>query len=62
MPFRSQAQRAYFHQHLPDLAAEWEKGTPKGLPEHVATPVKRPAYAVQPVTRPTINKPAVRRR
>jgi hypothetical protein len=30
MPFKSQAQRKYFHQNLPHLAKEWEKETPKG--------------------------------
>ena len=37
MPFRSEAQRAYLHKHLPELAARWEDKTPKGtnLPEHV---------------------------
>lgn len=38
MPFKSQAQRRYFHATMPDKAKEWEKETPKGkLPEKVKT-------------------------
>lgn len=29
MPFKSQAQRKYFHAKLPHLAKEWEEHTPK---------------------------------
>src|SRR5579883_2288843 len=38
MPMRSQAQRAYLHIHHPEIAAEFERATPKGkkLPKHVA--------------------------
>ena len=34
---RSKAQRAFLHIHHPEMAARWEKETPKGkkLPEHV---------------------------
>jgi hypothetical protein len=61
MPFRSQAQRAYFHEHLPDLVARWEADTPKGaLPEHVEPKSKR--KGVRPVKRPKVHKPAVSRR
>lgn len=37
MPMVSQAQRAYLHIHHPEIAARWEKHTPKGkkLPKHV---------------------------
>jgi len=37
MPYKSKAQRAYFHARLPELAKEWDKETPKGkkLPERV---------------------------
>ena len=37
MPFVSQAQRSYMHANHPEIAARWEKETPKGkLPEHLA--------------------------
>ena len=37
MPYKSKAQRRYFHAKLPGLAKEWDKETAKGkrLPEHV---------------------------
>lgn len=36
MPMQSQAQRAYLHAKLPELAARWERETRKGkkLPKH----------------------------
>lgn len=36
MPFKSQAQRAYLYSHLPGVAAEFQKKTPKDkkLPKH----------------------------
>lgn len=36
MPFESEAQRRFFHVHMPDLAKRWESETPKDkdLPEH----------------------------
>jgi hypothetical protein len=39
MPFKSQAQRKLMHAKHPEIAARWEKETPKGakLPEHVKT-------------------------
>jgi hypothetical protein len=45
MPFVSEAQRAYFHAHLPALAKEWEAKTRKGvkLPRHVKAKPKRKA-------------------
>jgi hypothetical protein len=30
MPFKSQAQRRYMYKNLPEIAAQWEKETPKG--------------------------------
>ncbi len=38
MPFQSQAQRAWMYANKPEMAAKWEKHTPKGtkLPEHKA--------------------------
>lgn len=30
MPFKSQAQRAWMHANKPEMAAKWEKHTPKG--------------------------------
>lgn len=40
MPIRSQAQRAYLHIHHPEVAAQFEAETPKGikLPKHVRKP------------------------
>jgi hypothetical protein len=38
MPFKSKAQRAYLEIHKPELAKEFEKGTPKKLPKHVKKP------------------------
>lgn len=37
MPFLSKAQRRYMYKNHPDIAARWEKETPKRrrLPEHV---------------------------
>jgi hypothetical protein len=37
MPFKSEAQRRYFHSQLPQLAQKWEEHTPKGkrLPKKV---------------------------
>ncbi len=37
MPFKSQAQRRYMYKNLPEIAAQWEKETPKGtkLPKRV---------------------------
>lgn len=36
MPFKSQAQRAFMYKMHPDIAARWEKETPKKkLPKHV---------------------------
>ncbi len=37
MPFVSQAQRRYMYKNLPEIAAKWEKETPKGanLPKRV---------------------------
>ena len=37
MPFKSEAQRGYFHANMPDLAKKWDKETPKGakLPYHI---------------------------
>ncbi len=37
MPFKSKAQRKYLYAKHPDIAARWEKETPKGkkLPKHV---------------------------
>lgn len=29
MPFRSEAQRRYMYSQLPEMAARWEKETPK---------------------------------
>jgi hypothetical protein len=63
MPMKSQAQRAYLHANKPELAAEFEKATPKGadLPDHVAKAKARKG-AVKPVKRPKVHKPAPRRR
>jgi len=35
MPFKSEAQRRYMYSQIPEIAARWEKETPKGkkLPE-----------------------------
>ena len=42
MPFKSQAQRAWFQKNKPDLVKEWEAATPKGkLPKHVADLAKK---------------------
>jgi hypothetical protein len=38
MPFKSKAQRAYLEINKPELAKEFEKGTPKKLPKHVKKP------------------------
>jgi hypothetical protein len=35
MPFKSKAQRAFLYANKPALAKEFEKGTPKRLPNHV---------------------------
>lgn len=35
MPFKSKAQQRYLYANKPDLAKEFQKGTPKKLPEHV---------------------------
>ena len=47
MPFKSEAQRKYFHKFLPEHAAQWEAETPKGkkLPKRVKkkTTRKKPA-------------------
>lgn len=41
-PFRSEAQRRWMHKNHPEMAAQWEKDTPKDakLPEHVADETK----------------------
>jgi len=38
MPFKSKAQRRYMYKNLPEIAAQWEKETPKGtkLPTRVS--------------------------
>ena len=37
MPFESQAQKGYMYENMPEMAARWQKETPKGkkLPKHV---------------------------
>lgn len=32
MPFKSQSQRQYMYSQKPDMAAKWEKETPKNKP------------------------------
>lgn len=43
MPMKSKAQRRYLHAKEPEVAAEFERATPKGkkLPEHVAKKKKK---------------------
>jgi hypothetical protein len=42
MPFKSQAQKKYLYAKHPDIAARWEKETPKGkLPKHVKKKAKK---------------------
>ena len=43
MPFRSKAQRSYLFAKEPEIAARWQKETPKGkkLPAHVAKPAPK---------------------
>lgn len=38
MPFQSQSQRAWMYANKPEMAARWQKETPKGaeLPDHVS--------------------------
>tara|TARA_R110001592_G_scaffold211857_1_gene463915 strand:+ start:12266 stop:12436 length:171 start_codon:yes stop_codon:yes gene_type:complete len=45
MPFKSQAQRRYMYKNLPEIAARWEKETPKGtnLPVRVGNKIKTPS-------------------
>lgn len=49
MPFKSEAQRRWMHEHDPEMAARWEQETTGKLPEHVEPKVKRPKHAVKPV-------------
>jgi len=36
MPFKSEAQKGYMYIHMPNMARQWQKETPKGkLPEKV---------------------------
>lgn len=44
MPMQSQAQRAYLHIHEPEVAARFERDTPKGkkLPKHAAKKRRMP--------------------
>ncbi len=42
MPLRSKAQRRWMHATHPDMAARWEKETPKGrLPEKAKAAAKK---------------------
>jgi hypothetical protein len=41
MPFKSQAQRAFLEKNKPELAKEFEAGTPKRLPKHVKKKPKK---------------------
>jgi hypothetical protein len=45
MPFKSQAQKRYMYKNLPEIAARWEKETPKGtnLPVRVGNKIKAPS-------------------
>lgn len=46
MPFKSKAQREWMHANHPEMAAQWEKDSPKGktLPEHVREAYKRAGH------------------
>ena len=43
MPYKSAAQRAWFHANKPEMAKEWDRATPAGakLPEHVGDPPQK---------------------
>ena len=48
MPFRSQAQRAYMHKNLPEIAEKWEKETISGtLPKRIHPKEKTPSLLTQ---------------
>ena len=48
MPFRSQAQRAYMHKNLPEIAEKWEKETTSGtLPKRIHPKAKPPSLLTQ---------------
>ncbi len=49
MPFQSEAQRAYMHKNLPEIAARWEKeyDTNKPLPKRKHPKKKTPSILSQ---------------
>lgn len=57
MPLVSQAQRRWMHSQKPEMAARWEKETPKGkkLPARVGKP-KKPGFKLGMVKVPPKKK------
>jgi hypothetical protein len=49
MPFQSQAQRAYMHKNLPEIAAKWEKeyDSEKPLPKRIHPKKNKPSILSQ---------------
>jgi hypothetical protein len=59
VPFKSEAQRRWMHEHYPKMAARWEAETPPGkLPDHVP-PQEKPKSGVKPPKVRKTKKPKV---
>lgn len=61
MPFKSEAQRKWMHEHDPKMAAKWEAETKGKLPDHVPPPEKpkphpKPVKKVRKVKKPKVGK------
>jgi hypothetical protein len=61
VPFLSEAQRRWMHEHDPKMAARWEAETKGPLPDHVpakekAKPHPKPVKKVRKTKKPKVGK------